>query len=69
MSNPARSRFILLASARLAGALLVMFGLAATYGRLGDLPPAIGVAMTLGGVMLFAVVPILLARRWRSPPP
>jgi hypothetical protein len=67
--DPARGRFLVIGLTRLGGAGLVLLGLAATYGRLGAVPREAGVAMTLVGVLAFAVVPILLARRWRTPRP
>lgn len=65
--DPARSRFFVLALLRLGGAVLIMFGLIIAAGRFPDLPRAAGIVLTLIGALDFALVPRLLARRWRSP--
>ena len=65
--DKARNRFLAISLLRLAGALLVMFGLVEAAGRLPDVPPIAGMVMVLVGALAFAVVPLLLARRWRTP--
>jgi hypothetical protein len=65
--DKARNRFLAISLLRLAGALLVMFGLVVAAGRLLDVPPIAGMVMVLVGALAFAVVPLLLARRWRTP--
>jgi hypothetical protein len=64
--DPARSRFFILSTVRLAGALVMLVGIVITYGRWAGAPQALGVAVTLTGAFGFAVAPRLLARRWRS---
>jgi hypothetical protein len=66
MTDPARSRFYVLASVRLAGAFFMLIGLVIAYGRWNGLPQAAGIVVTLLGAFGFAVAPRLLARRWRS---
>ena len=70
MTDPdllARNRFFALSTFRLVGALLVVFGLVAAAGRLESIPREAGVAIVLVGAAGFALVPLLLARRWRTP--
>ena len=66
--DPAVPRYFAIQVLRLSGALMVAAGLAVLTGRL-DLPRAAGVVLVLAGLFDFAVVPVLLARRWRSPRP
>ena len=65
--DPARPRFYILSTVRLAGAFLMLFGLVVASGRSQSLPPVAGIVLTLIGAFGFAVAPRLLARRWRSP--
>lgn len=67
MTDPARNRFFALSLLRLAGALMVMLGLVVASGRFPTVPPLAGVALTLVGALTFALVPLWLARRWRTP--
>lgn len=63
----ARNRFFVISFVRLGGAVLLMFGLIAANGRLGGLPRAAGIVLVIVGAIEFAILPRLLARRWRSP--
>ena len=67
----ARARFFAIGSLRIVGALLVFAGFALIRGVLEVAgQPAdrwIGVAVVLGGLFDFAVMPKILARRWRTP--
>lgn len=67
----AKKRFFALAMMRVVGALLVLAGFALIRGGwdLAGQPTDrwIGVAMVLFGAFDFAVMPRILARRWRSP--
>jgi hypothetical protein len=65
--DKARNRFLAISLLRLAGALLVMFGLVTAAGRLPDVPRIVGIVAVLVGALDFALVPLLLARRWRTP--
>ena len=65
--NQARNRFLAISLLRLAGALLVMFGLVIAAGRLPDVSRIVGIVAVLIGALDFALVPLLLARRWRTP--
>ena len=73
-SNPgtlARNRFFAIGAMRVVGALLAMLGFVIIRGVWPLIDPAtdriIGTALVLIGVFDFAVMPIILARRWRSP--
>lgn len=67
----AKKRFFAIAAMRLMGAILVLAGFVLIRGgvELAGQPTDrwIGVAVVLIGVFDFAVFPMLLARRWRSP--
>lgn len=65
--DPARQRFFAIHLIRLTGLLLAGFGLLAIAGRV-DLPKAAGVAMFVVGLIDAIVVPLILARKWRTPP-
>lgn len=69
--DPARARFFAIQLARLGGVVLVLLGMAVWRGDLlaeGGVPLVGGVLILLGMVEL-ALVPKVLARRWRTPPP
>jgi drug/metabolite transporter (DMT)-like permease len=65
----ARARFYILAALRLGGVLLVMAGFAVIAGKWDvggpDVNRVAGAIMVLVGAFDFAVVPLLLARRWK----
>jgi drug/metabolite transporter (DMT)-like permease len=67
----AKKRFFAITAMRLMGALLVLAGFVLIRGgvELAGQPTDrwIGVAVVLVGAFDFAVMPLLLARRWRSP--
>ena len=67
----AKKRFFALSAIRLMGALFILAGFVLIRGgwALAGQPTDrwIGVAVVLIGAFDFAVMPLLLARRWRSP--
>jgi len=67
----ARKRFFAIAAMRLMGALLILAGFVLIRGaiELAGQPTDrwIGVGVVLVGVFDFAIMPKILARRWRSP--
>lgn len=63
----ARNRFLAISLLRVAGALLIMAGLVISSGRWESMPRVAGVVMVFVGVIDFALVPLWLARRWRTP--
>lgn len=70
-ASTAKMRFIALSLFRIIGALLVMAGFALIAGgwQLTDQPNdrIIGIIFVLFGLFEFAVMPLILARRWRTP--
>lgn len=62
----ARTRFIFLNLIRLGSLALVLFGLSIAAGKLG-LPQWVGAVVTVLGVGEFFFLPMLLAKRWKSP--
>ncbi|WP_447760124.1 hypothetical protein [Sphingopyxis panaciterrae] len=67
----AKKRFFAITSMRLMGAIFVLAGFVLIRGgfELAGQPTDrwIGVVLVLVGAFDFAVMPLLLARRWRSP--
>ncbi|MGY2734988.1 hypothetical protein [Sphingomonas sp. UYP23] len=71
MTDPettARNRYFLLAGTRLAGAAGAMLGLILIARADATLPKIIGTALVLSALLMIAIVPRALARRWRTPP-
>lgn len=66
--DPAKPRWLIIQLLRLSGAVFVAVGLAIMAGKIA-LPPAAGTVLAVIGLFDFAVAPLLLARRWRSPRP
>ena len=65
--DKARNRFLAISLLRLAGALLIRVGLVIAAGRLAEVPRIVGVIAIIVGALDFALVPLWLARRWRTP--
>lgn len=63
--DPAAGRFLMLQIVRLGGVLMVVIGAMMLAGTL-DAPDAVGFALMVMGVVEFFVLPLLLARMWRS---
>lgn len=62
-----RRRWLILTLVRLACVADAVFGLV-LIGRAGTLPPKlIGIGIVLSALLLMAILPRALARRWRSP--
>lgn len=68
----ARARFIAISGMRVMGAIFVLAGFALIRGGFDiagqPIDRWIGAAIVLVGVFDFAVMPKILARRWRTPP-
>lgn len=64
----AKRRFWLLSLVRLGGAMLVLFGIVVTAGRLQPIAPAAGYLLIVLGLVAMSLIPRWLARRWRTPP-
>ncbi|MFL0670403.1 MAG: hypothetical protein ACJLS3_02900 [Erythrobacter sp.] len=61
----ARTRYTIMNIARLGGVAMVMFGIAIIQGVV-DLPFALGVVLAVVGFADFFVLPLVLARSWKS---
>lgn len=66
--DPAKRRYQAILAMRWAGVALVIFGLMIIYRRI-DLPKEAGYVLFLVGVIDALIMPSVLARRWKSPPP
>jgi len=53
---------------RITGAVMVILGLMFVLGRFGEVSPIVGYALIGIGLLDVAVMPTILARRWRTPP-
>ncbi len=65
--DPAKARFVFIAAHRVIGAVLVMLGMLAMQGAL-DWGKSVGKVLAIVGLVEFVVIPLLLARMWRSLP-
>jgi hypothetical protein len=66
--DPARRRFMAVQAVRWVGVALVMLGLLAIDGRI-DLPREAGYVLIVIGIAGALIMPTVLSRRWKSPPP
>ena len=66
-ADQARARYLVLSVQRVVGAGLIMLGMLALNGKLG-MGKIAGGLLVVVGLIDFAVLPIVLARRWRTPP-
>ena len=64
----ARSRWMIMQVMRVSGAAFVVVGALIAAGKT-SLPPLAGTVLMLVGLLDATVVPLLLARRWRTPKP
>jgi hypothetical protein len=67
--DPAVARFAILQLVRLSGAVLLLLGVVLLSGKvawLPRLPDVIGYILIGVGMIEFFVVPLILAKRWRS---
>lgn len=73
MDNPvsddvARNRWLVISALRLGGVVMVVIGILILRQILGG-SRVVGYGLLAIGLVDFMVVPLLLARRWRSPKP
>jgi hypothetical protein len=64
--DPAKAKFYFIAAQRIAGVVLVILGIMAMEGRL-DWGEGVGAVLAVVGLIDFFLVPLLLARLWKSP--
>ena len=68
--DPAKARFFTMQAVRLFGLACVLIGLLHIVGRfppLGDLPRWVGYLLLANGLFGVFVIPIMMAKRWRTP--
>ncbi|MET3827656.1 putative copper export protein [Sphingomonas sp. PvP055] len=71
MNDPdttARNRYFAMVGARLLGVAGALLGLVLIARADATVPKAIGTALVISALLLIAIVPRALARRWRTPP-
>lgn len=66
--DTARNRWLVIQAARFSGAVLILAGILIRYGTI-PAPMAVGIALMAAGLVDFFLVPVLLARKWRTPRP
>ncbi len=64
----AQYRFLVLNIVRISGAIMLVIGLAVIAREAFGLPKAAGYVLFFVGLADFMFVPLLLAKRWKSPP-
>lgn len=64
----AKQRFFALGLLRLSGAVLIAIGTAVITKGLFGLPLMAGYAFFAIGILDFIILPLILAKRWKSPP-
>jgi hypothetical protein len=68
MSDPARGRYFTMMAIELAAVAGAVFGLVLAGRSVQTVPRLLGGAIVLAAMLVMAVVPRALARRWRTPP-
>ena len=63
-----RNRYFTLVATRLGGSAGALLGLLLIARSDATLPKVIGTALVLSALLMIAIVPRALARRWRTPP-
>jgi hypothetical protein len=66
-TDAAKARYYFIAAHRVVGAALVILGMMAMEGRL-DWGEGVGKVLAIVGIIDFFLIPLLLARMWRSLP-
>lgn len=66
--DPARARFFIIQAMRWIGLAMVVIGLLIVRHKI-DAPVEAGYALVLVGLVDALIMPTVLARRWKSPPP
>ena len=64
--DPAQARWIMLQLMRLGGLLLAGGGIVIIGGVIAG-PPLLGYGLLLAGLFEFFVMPVMLAKRWKTP--
>lgn len=66
--DPAQARFFVISITRLIGVACVILGILVNQGRI-DWPQWLGWLLLANGLFDIFVLPLVLARRWRTPKP
>lgn len=66
-SDPAKARFYFIAAHRVVGTALVVLGMLAMQGAL-EWGEGVGKVLAIVGLIDFFIIPLVLARLWRSLP-
>lgn len=66
--DPAQARFFAISITRLIGVACVILGILVNQGRI-DWPQWLGWLLLANGLFDIFVLPLVLARRWRTPKP
>jgi hypothetical protein len=64
----AQYRFLVINICRITGAIMLVIGLAVIAREAFGLPKAAGYVLFLFGMLDFLLVPVFLAKRWKSTP-
>jgi hypothetical protein len=64
----AQYRFLVINICRITGAIMLVIGLAVIAREAFGLPKAVGYVLFLVGMLDFLLVPVFLAKRWKSTP-
>lgn len=65
--DPAKGRWAMLQLIRLGGLLFILGGMVVLSDVVSG-PPVFGVGLLLIGLFEFFFLPVMIARRWKSPP-
>lgn len=66
--DPAQGKWMIMQAVRLAGVVQVVLGILVITGKI-DWPAAIGYVLAGNGLLDVFVIPLVLAKRWKSPLP
>lgn len=66
--SKAKQRYFVISILRLSGAVMIAIGLAIYANGLWDMPKGAGLIIVIIGIFDFIAVPVILSRRWKSPP-
>ena len=64
----AQYRFLIINLCRIGGAIMLVIGLAVIARQAFGLPIAVGYVLFLIGMFAFLLVPVFLAKKWKSKP-
>jgi len=65
--DPAKARWAMLQLIRAGGLLFILGGMVILSDAVSG-PPVLGIGLLLIGLFAFFFLPVMIARRWKSPP-